>query len=108
MEARALKKRDRTIRGTIDYADTVESEIVVITAGLPRPPGMTRDDSLRTNAQIVNRCGSAGDRVFSQRTLLDGQRRLNYRITRCQPDRLVDRTRNGGAKIVALMQTAGA
>ncbi|MBK6546513.1 MAG: malate dehydrogenase [Saprospiraceae bacterium] len=40
--------------GTDDYARTADSEIVVITAGLPRKPGMTRDDLISTNASIVN------------------------------------------------------
>jgi malate dehydrogenase len=53
MEARGLEGHDRQIFGTVDYADTAESDIVVITAGLPRKPGMTRDDLMQTNAQIV-------------------------------------------------------
>ncbi len=40
--------------GTDDYALTANSDIVVITAGLPRKPGMTRDDLISTNASIVN------------------------------------------------------
>lgn len=40
--------------GTDDYAYTEGSDIVVITAGLPRKPGMTRDDLISTNAGIVN------------------------------------------------------
>jgi malate dehydrogenase len=40
--------------GTDDYADTANSDIVVITAGIPRKPGMTRDDLISTNANIVN------------------------------------------------------
>ncbi len=42
------------LRGTADYADTAGSDIVVITAGLPRKPGMSRDDLIQTNARIVN------------------------------------------------------
>src|SRR3712207_3518027 len=41
------------VRGTNDYADTAGSEVVVITAGLPRKPGMSRMDLLDTNAKIV-------------------------------------------------------
>ncbi|MEI2693594.1 MAG: malate dehydrogenase [Saprospiraceae bacterium] len=40
--------------GTQDYQLTADSEIVVITAGLPRKPGMSRDDLISTNAAIVN------------------------------------------------------
>lgn len=43
-----------SLKGTDDYADTAGSDIVVITAGIPRKPGMTRDDLISTNAKIVN------------------------------------------------------
>lgn len=42
------------IKGTDDYKDTANSDIVVITAGVPRKPGMSRDDLISTNAKIVN------------------------------------------------------
>lgn len=42
------------LKGTEDYADTAGSDIVVITAGIPRRPGMSRDDLISTNAKIVN------------------------------------------------------
>ncbi len=41
------------IRGTNDYADTAGSDLVIITAGLARKPGMSRDDLLSTNVKIV-------------------------------------------------------
>jgi malate dehydrogenase len=41
------------VTGTNDYKDTANSDIVVITAGLPRKPGMSREDLLVTNAKIV-------------------------------------------------------
>ena len=41
------------LSGTDDYAATKDSDIVVITAGIPRKPGMTRDDLISTNAKIV-------------------------------------------------------
>jgi len=44
----------RTIGVTGDYARTANSDVVVITSGLPRKPGMTRDDLIATNAKIVN------------------------------------------------------
>jgi malate dehydrogenase len=53
MEARGIEGHNRKITGTADYAQTAGSDIVVITAGLPRKPGMTRDDLLKTNARIV-------------------------------------------------------
>jgi malate dehydrogenase len=44
------------LTGTEDYADTAGSDIVVITAGIPRKPGMSRDDLISTNARIVVDC----------------------------------------------------
>ncbi len=41
------------IRGTANYKDTKDSDIVVVTAGIPRRPGMSRDDLISTNAKIV-------------------------------------------------------
>lgn len=46
------------IHGTVDYAETAGSDIVVITAGLARKPGMTRDDLLVKNNQIVSYCAT--------------------------------------------------
>jgi malate dehydrogenase len=43
----------RTIGVTNDYARTADSEVVVVTSGLPRKPGMSRDDLIQTNAKIV-------------------------------------------------------
>ncbi len=43
----------RTIGSTNDYTKTAGSDVVVITSGLPRKPGMTRDDLISTNAGIV-------------------------------------------------------
>lgn len=56
LEAAPLHGHDRKIFGTNSYKDTKDSQIVVITAGIPRRPGMTRDDLLRTNALIVQDC----------------------------------------------------
>jgi malate dehydrogenase len=44
---------DTVVTGTNDYADTANSDIVIITAGVPRKPGMTREDLLNINAKIV-------------------------------------------------------
>lgn len=53
MHARSVEQFDATVVGTNDYKDTANSDIVVVTAGLPRKPGMTRDDLLQANAGIV-------------------------------------------------------
>src|SRR6201987_2906444 len=53
LEAMPIEKRDSYVSGTNDYKDTANSDIVVITAGIPRKPGMSRDDLLNTNYGIM-------------------------------------------------------
>ncbi|HLI62896.1 MAG TPA: malate dehydrogenase [Terriglobales bacterium] len=54
LEAMPIEKRDCYVIGTNDYADTANSDIVVITAGVPRKPGMSRDDLLNINYKIMS------------------------------------------------------
>ncbi len=54
LEAMPIEKRDVAIVGANDYAATANSDIVVITAGIPRKPGMSRDDLLNTNFKIMS------------------------------------------------------
>ena len=54
LQAMPIEKRDVAILGTNDYADTANSDIVVITAGIARKPGMSRDDLLNTNFKIMS------------------------------------------------------
>lgn len=179
LEARGLEGHDRTLRGTQDYADTAGSDVVIITAGLPRKPGMSRDDLLKTNAKIVTEAtqkaiahspdallivvtnpldvmtylawkasGLPPERVMGMAGILDSSRfqtfialelgvstaDVNAMVLGSHGDlmvplprystvsgipitdlmdsatieRLVERTRNGGAEIVELMQTGGA
>lgn len=51
---------DAAIKGTCDYGDTAGSDVVVVTAGIARKPGMSRDDLLATNARIV---GSVAEQI---------------------------------------------
>src|SRR5918912_1076197 len=53
LQSMPIEKRDSYILGTNDYKDTANSDIVVITAGIPRKPGMSRDDLLNTNYKIM-------------------------------------------------------
>ncbi len=52
-EAAPVVGHDARVKGTNDYADTAGSDIVVVTSGLARQPGMSRDDLLAKNAGIV-------------------------------------------------------
>jgi malate dehydrogenase len=54
LEALPIEKRDVHVTGSNDYAATANSDIVVITAGIPRKPGMSRDDLLHTNFKIMS------------------------------------------------------
>jgi malate dehydrogenase len=179
MEARGIEAHNRTITGTADYRDTAGSDIVVVTAGLPRKPGMTRDDLLKTNSKIVieatkqaiahspdallivvtnpldvmtylawQASGLPANRVMGMAGILDSARfqtfialelglstaDVNAMVLGSHGDlmvplprystingipitelldtatieRLVERTRNGGAEIVELLQTGGA
>jgi malate dehydrogenase len=53
IEAGPVEGYDSRITGTNGYDDTAGSDVVVITAGIPRKPGMSRDDLLKTNYNIV-------------------------------------------------------
>jgi malate dehydrogenase len=55
LEAMPVIGKDVNIIGTNDYDDTADSDIIVITAGMPRKPGMSRDDLLTANADIVGK-----------------------------------------------------
>ncbi|MDZ8086633.1 MAG: malate dehydrogenase [Nostoc sp. DedQUE12b] len=179
MEARGIEIHNRQIIGTNNYADTSGSQIVVITAGFPRRPGMSRDDLLKTNAQIVveaaknaiahspnaifivvtnpldvmtylawQATGLPRDRIMGMAGVLDSARfetfialelgvlpadvkamvlgshgdlmvplsryatvngiPITELLNATTIERLVERTRNGGAEIVELMHTGGA
>ncbi len=53
LQACPIEGSDSRVLGTNDYADTADSDVVVITAGLARKPGMSRDDLLQKNAGII-------------------------------------------------------
>ncbi len=55
-ETMPVEGSDSRVIGTNDYKDTAGSDIVVITAGIARKPGMSRDDLLQTNYKIVKDC----------------------------------------------------
>lgn len=178
-EAQGIELHDSKIIGTNDYADTAGSDIVVITAGLARKPGMTRDDLLQINAKIVvdaaknaiahspnalfmvitnpldvmtylvwKAIGLPFKRVMGMAGVLDSSRLQTFiamelgvsianvsamvlgghgdlmlplpryctvsgvpiteLMSESTIERLVERTRNGGAEIVKLLQTGGA
>ncbi len=52
-EAAPVEQFDAKVTGTADYKDIADSDVVIMTAGIPRKPGMSRDDLLSTNAKIM-------------------------------------------------------
>jgi malate dehydrogenase len=170
---------DSRVVGTSDYRDTAGSDVVIITAGIPRKPGMSRDDLLATNSKIMKdvckgikefspesvvivvsnpldamafvakeQLGFPRERVIGMAGVLDGARfktfiseelkvsvkdvqafvlgghgdtmvpmprhcsvggiPLTEILPKAKIDELVNRTRNGGAEIVALLKTGSA
>lgn len=57
-EASPVENFDSKIQGGSDYALTANSDVVIITAGMPRKPGMSRDDLLMINSKIVKECAA--------------------------------------------------
>jgi len=95
MEARGVERHDRQIVGTSDYADTQDSDVVVITAGSARKPGMSREDLLKTNAQVVAAVTRQAVAVSPDAVLLvvtnplDVMTYLAWRISRLPPQRVM-------------------
>jgi malate dehydrogenase len=178
-ESAPIEGFDTRVSGTNDYADTADSQVVIVTAGVARKPGMSREDLLRTNAGIVRQVaeqvrrtspsaivimvsnpldtmayvfrdasGFPRERVVGMAGVLDAARFRSFLalelgvsvqdiqalvlgghgdtmvpltsytsvsgipvtqlITRERLDAIVERTRNGGAEIVAQLKTGSA
>ncbi len=56
-QACAVERVDATLKGTNDYADIKGADVVIVTAGVPRKPGMSRDDLLNINTSIIKTVG---------------------------------------------------
>lgn len=95
MEGAPIHGHDRKIVGTNNYADTKNSDIVVITAGIARKPGMSRDDLLKINAGIVQTCAkealkNSPDAIFVVVTNpLDVMTYLAWQTTKLPTERVV-------------------
>ena len=53
LQTGSIEKFHVTIQGTSSYEDILDADLVIVTAGLPRTPGMSRDDLVKTNAEIM-------------------------------------------------------
>jgi malate dehydrogenase len=59
VQGSTIEGYDAVIKGSNDYADIAGANVVIVTAGIPRKPGMSRDDLIETNAKIVATVGEA-------------------------------------------------
>ena len=94
-EAMPVIGKDVSIVGSNDYAATEGSDVIVITAGLPRKPGMSRDDLLAANAEIVRKAAEetiklSPDAVYVILTNpLDVMTYLTWKVTGLPPHRVM-------------------
>jgi len=94
-ESAPIEGYDCRLTGANDYRDTANSDIVVITAGIPRKPGMSRDDLLRTNYGIVKGVTEQVVRNSPNAILivvsnpLDAMVQTAYRVSRFPKQRVV-------------------
>ena len=95
LEAMPIANKDVEIVGSNDYAATKGSDIVVITAGLARKPGMSRDDLLTANAEIVGKAATetlrySPDAIYIVLTNpLDTMAYLTMKLTKLPRERVV-------------------
>jgi malate dehydrogenase len=95
MQASPIVGFDSQVTGTSDYADTAQSDVVVITAGLPRKPGMSRDDLLAANAKIVGSVAAEVKRTSPEAIVivvsnpLDAMVQRAWQVTGFPPRRVV-------------------
>lgn len=95
MQASPIVGFDSRIVGTTRYDDTAGSDVVVVTAGVPRKPGMSRDDLLSTNARIVGsvaeeiRATSPEAVVIVVSNPLDAMVQRTWQVTGFPPQRVV-------------------
>jgi malate dehydrogenase len=95
MQASPIMGFDASIVGTTDYDDTAASDVVVITAGVPRKPGMSRDDLLATNARIVGMVAAEVKRTSPEAVVivvsnpLDAMVQRAWQVTGFPPQRVI-------------------
>ncbi len=83
MQASPIFGFDSNVLGTTNYDDTAESDVVVITAGIPRKPGMSRDDLLGTNAKIMGSVAEQVKRTSPNAVVIVVSNPLDAMVQRC-------------------------
>lgn len=69
-EASPIEGFDARIIGTNDYADTANSDVIVVTSGAPRKPGMSREDLIKVNANITRECITSAVKYSPNATII--------------------------------------
>ena len=92
MQAGPVEGYDIAITGANDYGPTASSDIVIITAGFPRKPGMSRDDLLLANYEVVKAATEHRKLEMLRDRILEGQREEEKRQERRASDELAART----------------
>ena len=94
-EVARVDQFDVNLKGTNDYADIADSDVVIVTAGLPRKPGMSRDDLLGVNAKIMSQV-SEGIKKYAPNSIviiisnpLDAMVTLCQKVTGFPPERVI-------------------
>jgi malate dehydrogenase len=86
---------DSLITGTNEYADTADSDIVVVTSGFPRKPGMTRDDLVKKNQEIISQVTeqvvkySPNSVIIMVTNPLDAMAQLAYKVSGFPRERVI-------------------
>jgi malate dehydrogenase len=93
-EAAPVYGYDSRVSGTNDYKDTANSDLIIMTAGKARTPGMSRDDLLRANVEIVSGCIKQAAAVSPNALILmvsnplDVMAYVAYKVTHWEPHRI--------------------
>lgn len=95
MQSSPIMGFDANIVGTTSYDDAADSDVIVVTAGIPRKPGMSRDDLLSTNAKIVSsvaeqiKATSPNAIVIVVSNPLDAMVQQMWKVTGFPPERVL-------------------
>src|SRR5207245_8496651 len=95
LQAGPILGYDSMVTGTNDYADTTNSDIVVITSGFPRKPGMSRDDLVKKNQEVITQVtqevvkSSPTSIIIMVTNPLDAMAQLAYHISGFPRERVI-------------------
>ncbi|HEX6478254.1 MAG TPA: malate dehydrogenase [Ktedonobacteraceae bacterium] len=95
LQAGPILGYDSLVTGTNDYADTTNSDIVVITSGFPRKPGMSRDDLVKKNQEVITQVTqevvrtSPNSIIIMVTNPLDAMAQLAYHISGFPRERVI-------------------